>query len=116
MEIGKRIKQRREELGMSQEELAKKVGYTSRSSVAKVETNANGMVQSKVIAFAKALETTPAYLMGWEETMEKKNNAIANIVLRLRSDAELLSIVKDISALPPEKLQAVKTLISVIKE
>lgn len=67
MEIGERIKKRREELGISQDELAKKVGYTSRSSVAKVETNANGMVQSKLIAFAKALQTTPAYLMGWED-------------------------------------------------
>lgn len=67
MEIGERIKKKREELGMSQDELAKKVGYTSRSSVAKVETNANGMVQSKLIAFAKALQTTPAYLMGWED-------------------------------------------------
>lgn len=69
MEIGERIKKKREELGMSQDELAKKVGYTSRSSVAKVETNANGMVQSKLIAFAKALETTPAYLMGWEDEL-----------------------------------------------
>ena len=67
MEIGERIKKRRKELGMSQDELAKKVGYTSRSSVAKVETNANGMLQSKLITFAKALGTTPAYLMGWED-------------------------------------------------
>lgn len=67
MEIGERIRKRREELGMSQADLADKVGYTSRSSIAKVETNANGMTQSKIVKFADALETTPSYLMGWED-------------------------------------------------
>ena len=70
---------------------------------------------------ADYLNCSVDYLLGRQNfsvppDIEKKNNAIADIVLRLRSDAELLSIVKDISALPPEKLQAVKTLISVIKE
>lgn len=66
MEIGRRIKHRRELLGMSQEELAKKVGYKSRSSINKIETDGRGLPQSKIVAFAKALETTPSYLMGWE--------------------------------------------------
>lgn len=67
MEIGDRIKKRREELGMSQEELAKKVGYKSRSSINKIEIDGRGLPQSKIVAFAKALETSPAYLMGWIE-------------------------------------------------
>lgn len=73
MEIGERIKKRREKLGMSQAELAEKVGYTSRSSIAKLETNANGMTQSKIIKFAEALRTTPSYLMGWEESLNTNN-------------------------------------------
>lgn len=67
MEIGERIKHRRELLGLSQDELAKKVGYKSRSSINKIETDGRGLPQSKIVAFAKALETTPAYLMGWDE-------------------------------------------------
>lgn len=70
MEIGERIKYRRELLGMSQDELAKKVGYKSRSSINKIETDGRGLPQSKIVAFAKALETTPAYLMGWEQAEE----------------------------------------------
>lgn len=70
MEIGHRIKKRREELGMSQEELAVKVGYKSRSSINKIEVDGRGLPQSKIMAFAKALDTTPAYLMGWESTEE----------------------------------------------
>ena len=67
MEIGDKIKKRREELGMSQTELAALVGYTSRSAITKVEKNVNGVTRSKAVEFAKALKTTPAYLMGWDE-------------------------------------------------
>ena len=73
MEIGDRIKSRREELRMSQEELAKKVGYKSRSSVNKIETDGRGLPQNKIVLFAKALQTTPAYLMGWLDTAKENN-------------------------------------------
>lgn len=64
MEIGQIIKRRREELGISQEELALKAGYKSRSSINKIEVDGRGLPQSKIIAIANALRTTPAYLMG----------------------------------------------------
>lgn len=66
-EIGHRIKARREQLQMTQEELAKKIGYKSKTTITKIENGTNDIVQSKVCDFAKALNTTPAYLMGWEE-------------------------------------------------
>ena len=66
-EIGKRIKARREELGMTQEELAARLGYKSKTTIAKIENGTNDIVQSKVMEFAKMLDTTPAYLMGWEQ-------------------------------------------------
>lgn len=68
MDIGQIIKQRREELGISQEELARMAGYKSRSSINKIEVDGRGLPQSKITAIAKALKTTPASLMGWEET------------------------------------------------
>nr|WP_314458541.1 helix-turn-helix transcriptional regulator [uncultured Clostridium sp.] len=68
MDIGQIIKQRREELGMSQEELARMAGYKSRSSINKIEVDGRGLPQSKITAIAKALKTTPASLMGWEKT------------------------------------------------
>lgn len=67
MDIGQIIKKRREELGMSQEQLAQKTGYKSRSSINKIEVDGRGLPQSKIFAFAQALETTPAYLMGWDD-------------------------------------------------
>lgn len=67
MTIGERIKYRREELKMSQEELAHKLGYKSRSSINKIELGANNLTQSKIKAIADALDTTPSYIMGWDE-------------------------------------------------
>lgn len=65
--IGERIRQRRDELGISQEELAIKLGYKSRSSINKIELGQQGLKQSKIAAIAKALETTPSFIMGWKD-------------------------------------------------
>ena len=67
MNVGKRIKKRREELGYTQEQLAEKMGYRSKSTINKIEAGINDITQSKITAFAKILKTTPSYLMGWEE-------------------------------------------------
>ena len=66
-DIGKRIKNRRKELGITQEELAQKLGYKNKSTIAKIENGTNDIVQSKVVEFAKALDTTVAALMGWDD-------------------------------------------------
>ncbi|MPM32450.1 hypothetical protein SDC9_79012 [bioreactor metagenome] len=65
--LRKKIKARREELGLTQYELAKKLGYKSKSTIAKIEAGKNELNQSKLTAFADALETTPSELMGWKE-------------------------------------------------
>lgn len=65
LELGKKIKKRREELEMSQIELANKLGYRSRSTIAKIESGVNDIPQSKINDFASALLTTPSWLMGF---------------------------------------------------
>ena len=55
---------------MSQEELAKKVGYTDRSSIAKIENGDVDLPQSKIMAIAKALDVSAGALMGWEDSPE----------------------------------------------
>lgn len=61
--IGDRIKFRRKELGMSQDDLARKTGYKSRSSINKIETGNQELTQPKIKLFAKALETTISYIL-----------------------------------------------------
>lgn len=65
MTIGQRIKYRREELKMSQDELAQAIGYKSRSSINKIEMDTRNLTQSKIKEIADALRTTPGYIMGW---------------------------------------------------
>lgn len=67
MEIGERIRRRREELDMTQDELARAAGYKSRSSINKIEMDGRGLPQKKIADIAKALKVTPSYLMGWED-------------------------------------------------
>ena len=62
--IYERIKQRRIELGLTVEELANKMGYKDKSSISKIENGKADIPTSKVVAFARALETTTAYLLG----------------------------------------------------
>lgn len=65
--LGEIIKKRREELGMSQDELAKKLGYKSRSSIYKIEIGENDIPHSKLESFAAALKVGHGYLLGWED-------------------------------------------------
>jgi len=67
MTIAERIKQRRIELGLTQTELAHKMGITSKTTICKAETKDFNPTTDRVCEFAKALECSPAYLMGWEE-------------------------------------------------
>lgn len=76
MNIGERIKLLRIKKGMTQEELAIKLGYKSKSSVAHIE-NGRDIPRSMVVTLAQILDTTPAYLMGWED--EKPNKIQAKI-------------------------------------
>lgn len=77
--IGNRIRNRREELGLSQEELGNRLGYKSRSSINKIELDQRNLTQSKIKAIADALDTTPGYIMGWETEDIKSIPAAPNI-------------------------------------
>ena len=66
-ELGKKIKQRREELGLSQDELARMLGYKHKSSINKIELGAADVPRAKVLAFAKALGMTAIEFSGWTE-------------------------------------------------
>ena len=93
MTIGNRIRIRREELQMSQDELARRIGYKSRSSINKIELDLYNLKQSKIKAIADALQTTPNYIMGWDENdlTDQKNDKveeIINLILNLPEDAQ----------------------------
>ena len=70
--VGENILYMRKRLGMTQEELATKMGYKSKSTINKIEMGINDIPQRQIVKFAEVLGTTPAHLMGWI-TEEQKN-------------------------------------------
>lgn len=99
MTVGERIKQRRLELELSQDELAKKVGYKSRSSIQKIEC-ARNLPLPKVEKMAAALGCTPAYLMGWEDEEKSIHDRLIDAYVLQEEQRKL---VEKYSSLSPEK-------------
>ena len=56
MTLGDKIRIRREEAGLSQDELARRLGYKSRSTIAKLESGVNDLTQSKTQGFCRSAE------------------------------------------------------------
>lgn len=63
MSVGANIKKRRYELKMSQQELANRMGYKTRSTIAKIESGENDVTQKKLEKFASVLHTSVEQLM-----------------------------------------------------
>ena len=95
---------------MSQDELAEKMGYRSRSTIAKIENGVNDVVQTNIVKFAEILRTTPAYLMGWEK-VQQKNSILADLTIRMRTDEEFCSIVEGLNQLDDIQLASVKQVV-----
>ena len=90
-----KIKEYRMNLGYTQEELAHMIGYKSKSTIQKIEKGENDIPQSKIYAFAKALDVTPSELINdedIEEIAEYYRNATDFLVKEL-SVADKLQIV-----------------------
>lgn len=75
--IGERVKERRLELGLTQEELARKMGFKSKASINKIESNKTDVNQTKTAQFANVLQTSIAYLMGWTNNTDAEDDDVA---------------------------------------
>ncbi len=70
-ELGPKIRARREELGLSQEELARAIGYRGKASINKIELGYADVPRAKLPAFAAALNMTPAEFSGWTKERQQ---------------------------------------------
>lgn len=110
MTIGHRIKERRKYLKMSADELGKRLGK-DRSTIYRYEKGDIENLPLDILEpIAAALETTPQYLMGWNE-VQKKNDDMVAIIQELRKDEVFLSIVKSIYEMDAEKRNSLLTIL-----
>ena len=110
MRIGDRIKERRKYLRMSADELGKRLGK-DRSTIYRYEKGDIENLPLDILEpIAEALETTPQYLMGWNE-VQKKNDDLKAIIQELRKDEVFLSIVQSIYKMDNEKRSSLLTIL-----
>lgn len=91
MNIGNRIKNRRIELGMTQQELAVKMGFKTRSHISLLEQGDRNIPISKIEKLANALEVSPEYLMGWEDMTQTTNTGNHNTTTNITNNYDACS-------------------------
>lgn len=87
--FGQRIKAMRLKNDLTQSELAEKMGYSEKSSIARIEHGKVDLPSSKVEEFSNVLHCSAAYLMGWEDPVEESPWVLSDIekqiIVRYRS-------------------------------
>lgn len=119
MRVGERIKSRRKEIGLSAEQVAKELGV-SPATVYRYESNdIMNMRIDKLEPIAKALRTTPAYLMGWEDDKKENPPAESQRILESVNSSEnidlLLHIIKNEASLSREQLLKLQGFVSALE-
>ena len=109
MNVGDRIKKRRLELGLTQEELAKKAGYKSRSSINKIELSRD-LPLPKVQEVARILDCSPSYLLGWEDKTNIVETAKTDVMLS-NMDNRSKEYALKMAKLPKEKQDLILKMI-----
>lgn len=124
MRIGENIKRRRQELDMTLEDVARRVGV-SRQTMSRYETGVIGNIPGeKIEALAGVLNTTPAFLMGWETASEAEpspavlpfpEEGISGKYYRLNDQGQLMAMdyvdfLLTRYALVPEETEALGTI------
>lgn len=119
MTFGERVKARRIELGWTQEELAEKMGYKSKSSINKIELGINDVTQSKITKFAEVMHTSVEYLMGWDEAVPTNgqepeyylDEEAREIVELMHKDPQYRTLFSASRKLSKEDLQIIMSMI-----
>ena len=114
LEVYENIRARRIALKMTQQELARKMGYKSTSTIAKIESGENDIPQAKLAAFANALNTTPAELMGLkivtvgDGEAESLNEPDGTVTVKIsKGKPQLEKLIRQLDGLSEKKLNFV---------
>lgn len=89
-DLYRNIKEYRIRRGMSQEELAEKTGYTSRTSIAKIEAGKVNLPADKIVKFANALNVMYSELVGWTYNEE----GVPSYARNSRTGDEMVSLIE----------------------
>lgn len=108
MELHKIVRSKRIALKMTQQELAQKLGYKSTSTIAKIESGKNDIPQAKLAAFAEALNTTTADLMGFKNVKPVQEVSANTVTCTIsKGKPQLEELIKKLDRLDERDLNRV---------
>lgn len=107
MSIGKRIKEKRLEMNMSQRELASKLGYSDHSTLTRIEADKIDLPQSRIKQLSAILNVSVGYLMGWEEEPEEAGILAAKVL----GDVQIRRLVENYMTLSQEDQNIVSAVV-----
>ena len=96
MTLGGRIRELRRKAGLTQSALAERIGYSTKASISKIESDVLDVNQSTIVALAKALGVTPSTLMGWDD--EENNPEKSNIAYVIKDGIYNIPLYESVSA------------------
>lgn len=108
LKLYENIKRYRMEAKMSQAELAKRTGYTDRSSIAKIEKGLVDLSQSKIKQFAEVLGVTPGHLMGWDEKPAADLEGMGALAAQVLLDPDAMEVMQKYISMEETDRQAVR--------
>lgn len=112
--IGKNIAAARKQAGLTQEELAVRVGYKTKSAINKIELGIRDLPQKKIAAFADALGVTPGHLLGWDSpTAAQEQGALAANILK---DPDALRMVMQYMELSEADQYTIRLMVASLAE
>lgn len=106
--VGKNIAAARKRAGMTQEELAARVGYKTKSAINKIEMGIRDLPQKKIAAFADALGVTPGHLMGWDEKPAEELQGMGALAADVIMDPDAMEMAGKYLAMDETGRQAVR--------
>ena len=110
--VGKNIAAARKRAGITQEELAGRVGYKTKSAINKIELGIRDLPQKKIAAFADALGVTPGHLMGWEEKPAEELQDMGALAAKLLLDPDATNVMRKYMAMEESDRQDVRDFMS----
>lgn len=125
MTTADRIKIRREELGLSQTDLAKRIGLSGKTSISRMETSGDRVTLKNVEKCAKALNCSISYLLGYEDNKETSNNDTNDYYINentlktaqmIRDNKELGLLFDAAKDASPEDLMTIQTMLLALKK
>ncbi len=108
LKLYENIRLYRKRAKMTQDELARRAGYTDRSSIAKIEKGLVDIAQSKIEQFASIFGVSAGELMGWDQAPAEELQDMGALAAQVIMDPDAMATAREYMAMSQEDRAAVR--------